>query len=53
MRIIEEGSEKIGLYEDAVGSKLSYEFEKIVQDVATLLNSRKVQFLAESACMLN
>jgi len=53
INIIEEGSDKIGLYEEPVGSKLNYEFGKIVQDVAALLASKKLQFLEESSLLFN
>ena len=48
MNIIKEGTDKIGLEDVMIGTKLSTEFELIMKDFLHLVNSRKTQFIFEA-----
>lgn len=51
--IIDDGSDKIGLYEDSTTGIISEEFKQIVKVTSDLINSRRVQFFTESNMIYN
>jgi len=48
LEIIDDGSDKIGLYEDSIIGFISEEFKQITKVTSDLINSKKIQFFAES-----